>query len=58
MALEVYSMRSRADAIHSQRWIYRVDYSRANEYGQVVEGMAEPVGDVAKVKEAEEKKKQ
>ncbi|RXK41373.1 cleft lip and palate associated transmembrane protein [Tremella mesenterica] len=28
-----------------QRWIYRVDYSRVNEYGQVAEGKAEPVGD-------------
>lgn len=27
-----------------QRWIYRVDYSRVNEYGQVNEGMVEPVG--------------
>lgn len=31
-----------------QRWIYRIDYSRVNEYGQVQEGMAEPVGDKAK----------
>lgn len=29
-----------------QRWIYRVDYSRVNEYGQVNEGKVEPVGDV------------
>lgn len=28
-----------------QRWIYRVDYSRVNEYGQVVEGKVEPVGE-------------
>lgn len=28
-----------------QRWIYRVDYTRVNEYGQVNEGMVEPVGD-------------
>jgi hypothetical protein len=34
-----------------QRWIYRVDYSRVNEYGQVNEGMVEPVG-----VEGEEKK--
>ncbi|KAK8861440.1 hypothetical protein IAR55_002259 [Kwoniella newhampshirensis] len=27
-----------------QRWIYRVDYSRVNEYGQVNEGMVEDVG--------------
>ena len=31
-----------------QRWIYRIDYSRVNEYGQVAEGMAEPVGDKKK----------
>jgi len=31
-----------------QRWIYRVDYSRVNEYGQVNEGMVEPVGEVDK----------
>lgn len=29
-----------------QRWIYRVDYSRVNEYGQVNEGKVEPVGEV------------
>ena len=29
-----------------QRWIYRVDYSRVNEYGQVNEGKVEPVGGV------------
>lgn len=28
-----------------QRYIYRVDYSRVNEYGQVNEGMVEPVGE-------------
>jgi hypothetical protein len=28
-----------------QRWIYRIDYSRINEYGQVVDGKVEPVGD-------------
>lgn len=28
-----------------QRWIYRVDHSRVNEYGQVNEGMVEPVGE-------------
>jgi hypothetical protein len=43
-----------------QRWIYRVDYSRVNEYGQVNEGMVEPVGEGAvkgeKVKEIESKK--
>lgn len=27
-----------------QRWIYRIDYSRVNEYGQVNEGMVEDVG--------------
>jgi len=31
-----------------QRWIYRVDYSRVNEYGQVNEGMVEPVGEADK----------
>ena len=30
-----------------QRWIYRIDYSRVNEYGQVTEGKVEPVGDKA-----------
>ncbi|KAK4686060.1 hypothetical protein P7C73_g4075, partial [Tremellales sp. Uapishka_1] len=34
-----------------QRWIYRIDPTRVNEYGQVVEGMAEPVGgDVVETK--------
>lgn len=28
-----------------QRWIYRVDYSRVNEFGQVAEGKVEPVGE-------------
>jgi hypothetical protein len=28
-----------------QRYIYRVDYTRTNEYGQVNEGMVEPVGE-------------
>jgi hypothetical protein len=44
-----------------QRWIYRIDYSRVNEYGQVNEGMVEPVGEGDKVegdkvKEIESKK--
>lgn len=26
-----------------QRWIYRIDYSRANEYGQIAVGVEEPV---------------
>lgn len=44
-----------------QRWIYRIDYSRVNEYGQVNEGMVEPVGEGdkvegEKVKEIESKK--
>lgn len=30
-----------------QRWIYRIDPTRANEYGQVLHGQAEEVGDVA-----------
>ena len=33
-----------------QRWIYRVDYSRVNEYGQVNEEMTEPVGESKKDK--------
>jgi hypothetical protein len=37
-----------------QRWIYRIDYTRINEYGQVNEGMVEPVGD-AKVAEGDKK---
>lgn len=28
-----------------QRWIYRVDPKRVNEYGQTVEGKVEAVGD-------------
>ena len=39
-----------------QRWIYRVDYSRVNEYGQVAEGMAEPVGDKVTAVAVESKK--
>ena len=42
-----------------QRWIYRIDYGRVNEYGQVNEGMVEPVGDAklaADEKELESKK--
>ncbi|ODO09245.1 hypothetical protein I350_02845 [Cryptococcus amylolentus CBS 6273] len=40
-----------------QRWIYRVDYSRVNEYGQVNEGMVEDVGgDVKEGAKAETKK--
>jgi len=35
-----------------QRWIYRVDYSRVNEYGQVNEGMVEPVGVAGEEKKA------
>ncbi|WWD08870.1 hypothetical protein V865_006984 [Kwoniella europaea PYCC6329] len=38
-----------------QRWIYRVDYSRVNEYGQVNEGMVEDVGKPGE-KEKETKK--
>ncbi|KAJ9125361.1 hypothetical protein QFC22_000321 [Naganishia vaughanmartiniae] len=30
-----------------QRWIYRIDPTRANEYGQVLHGQAEEVGDLA-----------
>lgn len=30
-----------------QRWIYRIDPTRANEYGQVLQGQVEEVGDVA-----------
>ena len=41
-----------------QRWIYRIDYSRVNEYGQVAEGKVEPVGDKAiAAGEKEESKK-
>ena len=29
-----------------QRWIYRIDPTRANEYGQVLQGETEVVGDV------------
>ncbi|ORY25820.1 cleft lip and palate transmembrane protein 1-domain-containing protein [Naematelia encephala] len=39
-----------------QRWIYRVDYSRVNEYGQVQEGMVEPVGDKQLADKIESKK--
>lgn len=28
-----------------QRWIYRIDPTRANEYGQVLQGETEVVGD-------------
>ncbi|OCF58074.1 cleft lip and palate associated transmembrane protein [Kwoniella mangroviensis CBS 10435] len=38
-----------------QRWIYRVDYSRVNEYGQVNESMVEDVGKPGE-KEKETKK--
>jgi len=31
-----------------QRWIYRIDPTRVNEYGQVNEGMVEPVGEETK----------
>lgn len=30
-----------------QRWIYRIDPTRANEYGQVLQGETEVVGDTA-----------
>jgi hypothetical protein len=40
-----------------QRWIYRIDYSRVNEYGQVAEGKTEPVGDVKNVEGVTETKK-
>ncbi|WVQ78773.1 hypothetical protein IAT38_000864 [Cryptococcus sp. DSM 104549] len=45
-----------------QRWIYRVDHTRVNEYGQVNEGMVEDVGspeakkDEEKVKETKKTK--
>lgn len=42
-------------ALTTQRWIYRVDYSRVNEYGQVVEGKVEPVGDKDKAEAITEK---
>jgi hypothetical protein len=28
-----------------QRWIYRIDPTRANEYGQVLQGETEVIGD-------------
>ncbi|WWC87741.1 uncharacterized protein L201_002633 [Kwoniella dendrophila CBS 6074] len=39
-----------------QRWIYRVDYSRVNEYGQVNEGMVEDVGKPGEKKETKKTK--
>jgi hypothetical protein len=39
-----------------QRWIYRVDPTRVNEYGQVNEGMVEDVGMSAVGKKEETKK--
>ena len=30
-----------------QRWIYRIDPTRANEYGQVLQGETQVVGDTA-----------
>ncbi|WWC68762.1 uncharacterized protein I206_102696 [Kwoniella pini CBS 10737] len=39
-----------------QRWIYRVDYSRINEYGQVNEGMVEDVGKPGEEKETKKTK--
>ncbi len=38
-----------------QRWIYRVDPNRVNEYGQTIEGKVEPVGET---KDEEESKKE
>lgn len=40
-----------------QRWIYRVDYSRVNEYGQVNEGMVEDVGTAEGTKKETKKTK-
>lgn len=40
-----------------QRWIYRIDYSRVNEYGQVNEGMVEDVGTADGAKEETKKTK-
>lgn len=40
-----------------QRWIYRVDYSRVNEYGQVNEGMVEDVGTAEGAKKETKKTK-
>jgi hypothetical protein len=58
--LLIHRTRTRTQHTDHQRWIYRVDYSRVNEYGQVNEGMVEPVGEGAvegeKVKEIESKK--
>ncbi len=39
-----------------QRWIYRIDYSRINEYGQINEGMVEPVGEKDGAQPIESKK--
>nr|XP_018264582.1 cleft lip and palate associated transmembrane protein [Kwoniella dejecticola CBS 10117]OBR86740.1 cleft lip and palate associated transmembrane protein [Kwoniella dejecticola CBS 10117] len=39
-----------------QRWIYRIDYSRVNEYGQVNEGMVEDVGKPGEKKETKKTK--
>lgn len=40
-----------------QRWIYRIDYSRVNEYGQVNEGMVEDVGTAEGAKKETKKTK-
>ncbi|WVN90496.1 uncharacterized protein L203_105732 [Cryptococcus depauperatus CBS 7841] len=39
-----------------QRWTYRVDYSRVNEYGQVNEGLVEDVGTEGDKKETKKTK--